>query len=91
MAEHLNKDLILLTSLSYDNMKYGLLSKRVIINSEKQYIDNMSTSADQMAKVIEIVRVNLCIKQTVKFKGFLEAMEESDDLTLKGMAIKLGK
>ena len=91
MAERLKNDLVSLTNLSYNNIKYNLLSKRVIIDSEKQIIDNMSTNTDQMAKVIEIVQINLGFKQTAKFKGFLEAMEGSGDLTLTQMAKQLGK
>ena len=91
MAEYLKKELIKLTSLSYNNMKINLQAKRVITDNEKQQIDNMGSPADQMEKVINIVRASLLVNHTVKFKGFLESMENSDDLTLKEIARKLGK
>ena len=44
-----------------------------------------------MEKVVDIVILSLNNNYTAKYKGFLEAMEESDDLLLQSKAKELGK
>ena len=79
-----------LIMLSYANMKYLLKSKNVITYLESESIEKMIGTA-QMANVLDIIQISLSNKQTTKFKGFLEAMEESDDDLLKQEAKKLGE
>ena len=86
----LKDNLVSLSNLSYENMKIALYAKSVITRNEKIKIDKM-TSTDQIVEVIEIVRISLISKQTSKYKGFLESMEQSDDELLKKTARKYGE
>lgn len=90
MVKHLRKDLPSLSKLSYKNMKTRLMSNKVITNQERKEIDKMN-GEDQMIEVLDILQVSLSSKQTTKFKGFLIAMEESDDELLKETAVNLGE
>lgn len=81
----------LLCQLSYTNMRLLLEAKHVITENEKKQIDVKAANADQMASVIDIICGSLIIKNSKKYKGFLEAMEQSDDESLKEMARKLGE
>ena len=90
MAQRLKNELPSLCNLSYDNMKIRLFSNDVITYDEKEKIDQM-TSTNQMAKVLDILQVSLKNKLTTKFKGFLQAMEESDDKLLVKTAKDLGE
>ena len=71
-------------------MKGRLFSEDVITHNELTQIDALVGQA-QMQKVIEIVLTSLKCKQVVKYKGFLLAMEESDDILLQVKAKKLGE
>ena len=90
MAEHLKKNLPSLSTLPYTNMKLHLIANDVITDDEKTKIDQM-IGKDQMAEVLYILRVSLNNKQTIKFKGFLQAMEESSDKLLEETAKSLGE
>ena len=72
-------------------MKSDLSSYDVITRREAQQIDKMTTTDDQMLKVIEIVQNSLKVKHTLKFKGLLQAMEENEDTSLVDIAKKFGK
>ena len=90
MAQHLRENLPSLSTLSYANMKLGLEANYVITYQERQEIDTL-IGDNKMAKVIEILLVSLNLKLTVKFKGFLKAMEKSGDNLLVATAKDLGK
>jgi len=72
-------------------MAIALEANGVITRQEKEEIDKMAVSANQMAKVIDIVRASLLGNNTKKYKGFLKAMEQSQDTDLKDKANKLGE
>ena len=90
MAQYLKKNLPSLCNLSYSNMKLHLVANDVITYNEKETIDQM-VGVDQMAKVLDIVQVSLKNKLATKFKGLLEAMEQSGDKLLEKTAKNLGK
>ena len=71
-------------------MKSKLFSYCVITSTERDLIDTLIGNA-KMEKVLDIVRVSLKANQTAKYKGFLQAMEESEDILLKAKAQELGK
>jgi len=91
VAEMLRKDLVALCNLKYKNMAIALKANGVIIEREKEEIDKMISSADQMAEVIKIVQASLSVNMTEKYKGFLQAMEQSEDAALKAKAKELGE
>ena len=90
VAEMLRKDLVKLSKLKYKNMDIALEANGVITEREKEEIDKM-TSANQMAEVIRIVRASLLGNMTEKYKGFLDAMEQSEDPDLNAKAKELSK
>ena len=71
-------------------MKGRLFSEDVITHDELTQIDALVGQA-QMQKVLDIVLTSLKHKQAVKYKGFLIAMEESDDTLLHIKAKALGE
>jgi len=71
-------------------MSIALYAKEVITREEREEIGKKTSEADQMVEVIDIVRASLVTKMTVKYKGLLEAMEESEDPDLKAKAKELG-
>ena len=71
-------------------MKGRLYSEEVITHDELTQIDALVGQA-QMQKVLDIVLTSLKCKQAVKYKGFLIAMEESDDTLLQMKAKELGE
>ena len=71
-------------------MKGKLFSKDVITMDEIKQIDAKVGEA-QMQRLLEIVLNSLKHKQAVKYKGFLQAMEESDDILLQMKAKELGE
>jgi len=91
VAERLTKDLYALSNLQYKNMAILLEAKSVIIGREKEEINKMAVSAEQMVKVIDIVRASLLSSNTQKYKGLLEAMEQSHDTDLQAKAKELGE
>ena len=90
MAKYLKKNLPLLSNLPYKNMKLYLVANDVITHQEKREIDQM-VGVDQMAEVLDILQVSLKNKIVIKFKGFLQAMEESGDKLLEETAKNLGE
>ena len=71
-------------------MKLRLVANDVIISQERKKIDQL-IGEDQMAEVLDILHVSLKNKLTTKFKGFLQAMEESGDKLLEETARSLGE
>ena len=71
-------------------MDSKLFQYRVITSKQKDLIDTLTGNA-KMEKVLDIVRVSLKANQTAKYKGLLQAMEESEDTLLKDKAQELGK
>ena len=71
-------------------MKLHLIANDVITHQEKKKIDQL-IGEDQIAEVLDILQVNLKYKSTTKFKGFLQAMEESGDKLLEETARSLGE
>ena len=72
-------------------MKILLYSKSVITRAEKQKMDKM-TNDEQMSELIHnILIVSLENKMPKKYKGFLESMEQSEDILLNEMAKSLGE
>ena len=71
-------------------MKGKLFSKDVITFDEIVQIDAMVGQA-QMQKLLQIVLTSLGNNQAAKYKGFLQAMEESDDILLQMKAKELGE
>ena len=72
-------------------MKILLYSKDVITRGEKQRMDRM-TNEEQMSELIHnILIVSLQNQITQKYKGFLESMEQSEDILLKEVARSLGE
>ena len=90
MAKYLKDNLPSLSNLSYKNMRLQLVAKDVITYQEKKTIDQL-IGEDQMAEVLDIVQVSLKNKLTTKFKGFLQAMEDSGDKLLGQTARSLGE
>ena len=91
-ADTLKTQLSALTKLNYSAMMAFLLfSKDVITNGQSQIIDAKIGGEKMMYLVVDILIPSLKLDHCKKYRGFLEAMEESDDGDLKSMAKKLGK
>ena len=79
-------------TLPYERMKDGLMDKGVIESDEGKLIDELENSKSKMNEVLSVVMGNLKRHGTnEKYRGFLGAMEESDDETVKGTAKMLGR
>ena len=72
-------------------MKTSLFKKSVITVQEMKTI-NIKIGEDQIIYlIVDIIIPSLKVNNSEKYKGFLEAMEESDDTDLQAMAKTLGK
>ena len=71
-------------------MEGRLYAKRVITHEEKMYFETF-VGSKKMERLLDVVILSLKINQRYKFKGFLEAMEESDDMSLIKTAQDLGE
>ena len=80
-----------LIKLSYSAMMASLYSKNVITNGQRQKIDAKIGEEKLMYLIVDILIPSLKLDHCKKCRGFLEAMEGSDDSDLKSMAKKLGK
>ena len=79
-----------LRHLPFDPMLPLLFAEDVITMSEELRIENLPTSSQRMKYLLDhIIMPSLQANVTVKFKSFLEVMEESEDLLLTDMAEKL--
>ena len=90
-ADELRKQLSTLTELNYSAMMGSLFSKYVITNDERKIIDVKIGQQKMMYLIADIIIPSLKLNLCDKYKGFLEAMEESDDTTLRNIAKRLGK
>ena len=72
-------------------MMASLFAKDVITNEERKIIDVKLGEEKMMYLIADIIIRSLNINNYAKYKGFLEAMEESKDSNLKSTAEKLGK
>ena len=90
-ADTLKKQLNALTQLNYSAMMGSLYSKDVITDEQRQIIDAKIGGEKMMYLIVDILIPSLKLDHCKKYRGFLEAMEESDDGDLKSMAKKLGK
>ena len=71
-------------------MRGNLYSYEVITAQERREIDDL-VGERQMERVLEIVIDSLGANNTVKYKEFLIAMENSEDPLLRMKAGELGK
>ena len=72
-------------------MRGSLFAKHVITVQEKATIDER-IGEDKMDHLItNIIQPSLQGNFSKKYKGFLEAMEENDDIDLRSTAEKFGK
>ena len=90
-VDKLKKQLNVLTKLNYNAMKDLLFAKRVITNDERKMIDDRVGEEKMMYLIIDIIIPSLELYNYMKYKRFLEAMEQSDDIDLKSTAEMLGK
>ena len=91
-ADTLKTQLGALTKLNYSAMLASLLfSKDVITNEQRLIIDAKIGGEKMMYLILDILIPSLKLDHCKKYRGFLEAMEESEDGLLKSMAKKLGK
>ena len=90
-ADTLRKQLGELTQLNYDAMKVLLFSKNVMTNEQRLIINAKIGGEQMMYLIVDILIPSLKLDHCKKYRGFLEAMEESQDSLLNSMAKKLGK
>ena len=72
-------------------MKISLISRSVITDQEAQEIDAQIGKEKMTHLTVCIIIPSLKQGNSEKYKGFLEAMEKSEDGDLRHMAKKLGK
>ena len=72
-------------------MKGRLFSKDVITFAEIELIDALPGDQAKMERLLKIVLTSLKVNHGAKYKGFLQAMEESEDILLQMKAKKLGE
>ena len=71
-------------------MGHLLFARDVITNDEKTIIDAKTGREKMMFLITDIIIRSLKLNFCKKYKGFLEAMEKSDDSDLRSTAEKLG-
>ena len=91
VADKLTKQLDTLSKLNYNNMNISLFSKSVITDQEAQIIDAKIGQEQMRHLITRIIIPSLKQGNGEKYKGFLEAMEESEDGDLRRIAKRLGK
>ena len=80
-----------LTNLPNGLLFGKLLAKGVITHEEKENIDLIPTEPEKMICLLDTVIIpSLSSRISMKFKGFLEAMEESGDSDLIDVINQLG-
>ena len=89
-ADKLKKQLGTLTRLNYNAMMGSLFAKDVITNEQRKLIDTKIGEAKMMYLIVDIIIPSLKVNNYKKYKGFLEAMEESEDSDLNSRAKTLG-
>ena len=71
-------------------MEGRLYAKKVITDEEKVYIKTL-VGSEKMEHLLDAVIRSLKHNHSHKFKGFIEAMEESDYMLLRNTAKDLGE
>jgi len=89
-AENLRQKYAELSDLPHNAMESCLYAKKVITREEKKCIKTL-VGCDKMEFLLDVVIRSLKHDHSHKFKGFLEAMEESEDILLRRTAKNLGK
>ena len=80
-----------LTTLNADAVVVGLYQRDVITSEEKEIIEGISLRSKKMEYIIDkIIIPSLKAEIIKKFKNFLEAMEDSEDTTVKDVGSRLG-
>ena len=77
--------------LNYNSMKDSLFARHVVTGNEIATIEEKSGKSKMEYLILNIILPSLRGKFSKKYKGFLAAMEENDDIDLKSMAESLGK
>lgn len=72
-------------------MEKTLYSKKVITRPEREIIEAKNTNTDKMDYLIDILIVSLNHSLPDKYRGFLIALETSEDILLHKIAKDLGK
>ena len=89
-ANELQSQLNTLVNLNYDAMALSLFSESIITRKERQIINDKCGEEKMEYLLADIIIPSLRVHYCGKYKGFLKAMEESGDSTLKSIAKKLG-
>ena len=89
-AQYLTDKYEQLSNLSYPGMHTRLFGNGVITMQEKKEIEQ-KIGNKQMEAVLDIIIDNLKAGDSTKYKGFLKAMEKSDDKLLNIKAEELAK
>ena len=80
-----------MTKLPIELILERLLTKEIITPEEKEKIDSKPASRDKMIYFLEsVITPSLSNDVIIKFKGFLEVLEESGDSTMIDLAKQLG-
>ena len=90
-VDKLKRQLGALTKLNYDAIMGSLYAEDVITDNEIKIIDDKIGQQKMMYLIVDIIIPSLRLKHCKKYKGFLKAMEESDDSDLRSTAEKFGK
>ena len=69
----------------------SLYAKEVITNDERRIIDDKIGQKKMRYLIADIIIPSLRLNLCKKYKGFLEAMKESDNSDLRSTAERLGK
>lgn len=80
-----------ITNLPIDSILGQLLAKKVILSREKEIIESKLLQSERMEHLLDkIIIPSLKNGLSIKFKGFLEVLEDSGDSIMIDMAQKLG-
>ena len=77
--------------LNYNSMKGSLFAHHVVTRNEIATIEEKIGKSKMEYLIFNIILPSLKGNFSKKYKGFLAAMEENDDIDLKSMAELLGK
>ena len=91
VASQLKKKLNQLTKLNYDAMMGSLIAEDVITDEERKKIAKETGAGKMTYLILDVIIPSLKLKNCKKYRGFLMAMEDSEDGDLVSMAKKLGK
>ena len=82
-----------LTTINPDPLLISLYASGVITYEHRQVMDKTLPLPSQKMEYIinNVIKPDLKIGRTTKFKGFLQAMEKSDDTTINTVGSRLGE